>query len=119
MSEVTDFFRMQQKNILSIITTSLLCKVLSYDESNRTAKLQPLYKDDDGPFAVLEDVPVLRQRFRVVGGTVQEYIPILQTSDVVCVVFSKFPLDDALNGRITNQSENMYRAHDAIVVGVL
>lgn len=117
MSNATNFFAKQQRKIIAAINTALPCKVLSYDENTCKAKLQPLYKLDNERMSVLEDVPALRQRFRI-GSEVQEYAPILHANDIVYVVFSKYALDDALNGNIAEQTDNLYRAHDAVIVGV-
>lgn len=118
---ILKMLRKQQETIFNTITTSLVCRVISYNESTCTAKLEPMYKDANGEkMSVLDNVPVLKHRFRVEDSDiVREYIPILRAGEKVLVTYSKYALDDVLNGNIATVSDNIFRDIDAIVVGVL
>lgn len=70
MSNSSMFFENFKNQILLSINTSMPCKVLSYDEEKRLAKIQPLFKIKEAgkepqALSVVEDVPVLWQRMKV------------------------------------------------------
>ncbi|WP_332649653.1 Gp138 family membrane-puncturing spike protein [Lysinibacillus sp. 54212] len=117
------FFKEMENKILSSINTSMPARVLSYNEGARTAKIKPLIKVQisEGVYQereVLENVPVLKHRFKVNGGAPQEYIPYLQSGDIVQVVFSQSSIDQAQKGQLTNPSGRRFSVVDAVIVGV-
>lgn len=64
------FFENFKNQMLLSINTCMPCKILSYDEKKRTAKIQPLFKTKEAgkepqTISVIEDVPVLWQRMRI------------------------------------------------------
>ena len=70
MADSTMFFENFRNQILLSVNTCMPCKVLSYDEKERRAKIQPLFKNkevgkDPQALSVIEDVPVLWQRMKV------------------------------------------------------
>ena len=51
---------------------------------------------------------------------IREYVPILQSGDMVFVVFSERALDDVLNGDIAYAAQSRHHAlNDAVIVGVM
>lgn len=131
VSEATRFFNNLLHKMAMSINTSMPCKVVSYNKSKRTAKIQPLFMTKEvghepEELPPISDVPVLFQRFEFVdmdngNNTVtRDFIPVLKKDDVVLVVFSQRALDNAMNGRISYPG--IHRHHDlqdAVVVGVL
>lgn len=74
MSNASDFFGGLMGGALVGINTAMPCKVLSYDASTCTAKIQPLFKAkeiDKEPKSLppIEGVPVLFQRYKVHGNS--------------------------------------------------
>ena len=70
MADSTMFFENFRTQMLLSINTAMPCKVLSYDEEKRQAKIQPLFMTKEigrasEKMSVIEDVPVLWQRMRV------------------------------------------------------
>lgn len=127
MSFASEFLSNFVRDKLLALHTAMPCKVISYDESTKRATVQPLYKtkEYDKPAAalpVIEDVPVLKQRFRVNDGEEQEYTPVYQTGDVVFVAFSERALDAvmAAPGQIVlPDSTRHHSLNDAVILGVL
>lgn len=124
MSSVTKYFANLKTSVLTSINTAMPCKVLSFNESDCTAKIQPLYKvkevgHESTILPPIEGVPVLKQNYKVNGGTVQEYIPVLNSGDIVLVVFCQRAIDEALEGKIAdNLGSRMFSLIDAVIVGV-
>jgi hypothetical protein len=124
MSNSTSFFNGLLAETILNLHTAMPCKVLSYNESTRRAKIQPLFMmkeigHDPEPLAPVEDVPVLYQRYKV-NGNIQTYIPVLTTGDVVLAVFCQRAIDDVLTGKVAYPDTNRtHDVHDAVVVGVL
>lgn len=119
--------------------TAMPCKVLSFNENEKTAKIQPLFKYKERkqePITrpPIEDVPVVFQRFKTVDTratseeplqysdeeVVREFMPFLEQGDVVLAVFSQRALDDVLNGDIAFPSQKRHHSlNDAVIVGVI
>jgi len=125
MSNSTEFFSNFKNQILLSINTCMPCKVLSYNEGSRTAKIQPLFMVKEvnrspEKLSVLEDVPVLKQKYKVNGGATEEYVPVLSVGDTVLAVFCQRANDDALDGNIVYPgTSRLFDVHDAIIVGIL
>jgi len=139
MSNSTNFFHDLIKEHTLNLHTAMPCKVLSFNEQARTAKIQPLfmYKEkNQEPVtrAPIEDVPVLFQRYKTVDTratseeplqysdeeVVREFIPILQQGDIVFAVFSQRALDDVLQGNVAFPAQKRHHSlNDAIIVGVI
>lgn len=70
MSEATRFFNNLSYQVAMTINTAMPCKVLAYNESKRTAKIQPLFMTKEvgqSPEALppIDGVPVLFQRYKL------------------------------------------------------
>ena len=123
MSALT-FIEDQIQESLMNLNTAMPCKVLSYNQGARTAKIQPLYMSKEvgqqpEPLSPIEDVPVLFQRFQVNGGTPQEYMPVLNAGDIVFVVFAQRALDNVLSGHIAYPEFHRHHSlRDAVITGV-
>ncbi len=139
MSKSATFFRdLISEHILNL-HTAMPCKVLSFNENEKTAKIQPLFKykeRNQEPITrpPIEDVPVLYQRFKTVDTratsedplqytdeeVIREFIPILEKGDVVMVVFSERALDDVLGGSVAYPSAHRkHSLNDAVIIGVM
>lgn len=74
MSNASQFFSENIKSqLLLSINTCMPCKVLSYNEGSRRAKIQPLFKTKEvgrepSAQSVIEDVPVMFERVKINGG---------------------------------------------------
>ncbi|WP_313893850.1 Gp138 family membrane-puncturing spike protein [Psychrobacillus sp.] len=125
MSNSSEFYANFKNQILLSINTCMPCKVLAYNENTRTAKIQPLFmvKEMNRPpekLSVLEDVPVLKQKYKVNGGATQEYVPALSVGDTVLAVFCQRAIDDAAEGKLVYPgASRLFDVHDAIIVGLL
>lgn len=125
MSNSTEFYANFKNQILLSINTCMPCKVISYNEGSRTAKIQPLFKVKEinrapEKLSVLEDVPVLKQKYKVNSGAVQEYVPVLSAGDTVLAVFAQRAIDDAADGKLVYPgASRVFDVHDAIIVGIL
>ena len=125
MSNSSEFYSNFKNQILLSINTCMPCKVLSYNEGSRTAKIQPLFMVKEvnrspEKLSVLEDVPVLKQKYKVNGGATEEYVPVLSVGDTVLAVFCQRANDDALDGNIVYPgTSRLFDVHDAIIVGIL
>lgn len=125
MSNSTEFFSNFKNQILLSINTCMPCKVLAYDEGSRTAKIQPLFmikevNHSPEKLSVLEDVPVLKQKYKVNGGATEEYVPVLSSGDTVLAVFCQRAIDEALDGNVVYPgTSRLFAVHDAIIVGIL
>lgn len=123
MSNSTNFFADFRLGILTSINTAMPAKILSYDESTCTAKIQPLFKvkekgKEPQSLPAIEGVHALKQKYKVNGGAEQTFTPALNTGDVVLVVFSQRALDSAIDGNIVYPAKNrMFSIHDAVIVG--
>lgn len=125
MSNSTEFFSNFKNQIILSINTCMPCKVLAYDEGSRTAKIQPLFMVKEvnrapEKLSVLEDVPVLKQKYKVNGGATEEYVPVLSAGDTVLAVFCQRAIDEALDGNVVYPgTSRLFAVHDAIIVGIL
>lgn len=73
MSNSSEFYSNFKSQLLLSINTCMPCKVISYDESKRLAKIQPLFMVKEinrapEKLSVIEDVPVLFERMRINKG---------------------------------------------------
>lgn len=123
MSKTTKYFDALKMNLLTSINTAMPCKILSYDEATCTAKIQPLFKvkevgQPEKALKPIENVPALKQKYRVNDGSVQEYVPVYEAGNVVLVVFAQRAIDDALQGKMTYPGTRMFSLTDAVIVGV-
>jgi len=119
------YFESMKVALLTSINTAMPCKVLSYNEGNRTAKIQPLFKakevgKEPRNLPPIEGVPVLFQKYKVDGGSVQTFTPALSIGDIVLVVFCQRSIDDAGQGKnVYPGISRMFSIQDAIIVGVI
>ncbi|MBA2878058.1 hypothetical protein HNR63_001112 [Anoxybacillus kamchatkensis] len=122
--EVIKFIKNQIAEAILNLNTAMPCKVLSYNESTRRAKIQPLFQMKEvgrNPenLPPIDDVPVLYYRLKVNGNS-QTYIPDLKAGDVVLAVFCQRAIDDVLTGKIAYPDVSRHHdLHDAIIVGVI
>ncbi|RUL56456.1 Gp138 family membrane-puncturing spike protein [Lysinibacillus antri] len=70
MSNTGQYFGSVKGTLLTSINTAMPCKILSYNDSQRTAKIQPLFMvkevgQEPTSLPPIEDVPVLFQRYKV------------------------------------------------------
>jgi hypothetical protein len=142
MSNSTTFFNGLLTETILNLHTAMPCKVLSYNESTRRAKIQPLFMmkefgREPEVLSPVEDVPVLYQRFKVnngepfpmkINGTTQTaeidqeliFTPVIKAGDVVLAVFCQRAIDDVLTGKVAYPDTNRtHDIHDAVIVGVL
>lgn len=73
MSNSSEFYSNFKNQLLLSINTCMPCKVLSYDEEKRLAKIQPLFmfkevNREPEKHSVIEDVPVMFDRMRINKG---------------------------------------------------
>ncbi len=118
-----DFFVRLEESLLGSINTAMPAEVLGYDEDARTAKIKPLIRVQVGENEfrereVLENVPVLKNRYKVDGGSPRDYVPVLQAGDIVQVVFNQSAIDQAQDGEVVNPSGRRFSVTDAVIVGV-
>lgn len=124
MTNMTEFFKMLQHEVFMNLNTAMPCKVLAYDETKRLAKIQPLFMvkefgEEPTKLSVIENVPVLFQKYRVNGGEKQNYEPFLEPTDTVLAVFCQRAIDEAMKGNnIYPGTARMFDIHDAVIVGV-
>ncbi|EWG12752.1 Gp138 family membrane-puncturing spike protein [Cytobacillus firmus] len=125
MSNAGVFFDNLKRTIFTSINTSMPAKILSFDESSGKAKIQPLFKVKEvgqSPQSLppIENVPTLKQKYRVNGGAVQTYLPVYSPGDTVLVVFCQRAIDDAQSGHnVFPGTSRMFSIQDAVIVGVL
>ncbi|MFB6475781.1 Gp138 family membrane-puncturing spike protein [Paenibacillus glucanolyticus] len=105
--------------------TGMPCKVISFDDSSMRAIVQPLFMTKEmgaSPEALplIQDVPVLKHRFKVDGGQPQVYEPVYEAGDIVFVAFAQRALDDALGGQMVYPDFNRrHDLNDAVILGVI
>lgn len=119
------------------------CKVLSYNEGSRTAKIQPLFMVKEmnrapEKLSVVNDVPVMFERVKIKNNTAisvsipnsdhtqitfnepVELEPSINVGDTVLVVFAQRSIDDAVEGNLVYPgASRLFDVHDAIIVGLL
>lgn len=141
MAKDTTFLDAFAQQIKLSIHTIAPAKVVKYDENKQKADIQLLfmtvYKDGTKePYRLLEDVPVMFQRFKLnkgqsftavingVSKTVQieqdlVYAPFLRAGDIVVVGFAERALDNLTNRPFDPEYHRTHSVQDAIVLGVL
>ena len=70
MTNMTEVFKNISHGVFMNLNTAMPCKVLTYDETKRIAKIQPLFKvkefgEIESSLAPIENVPVLFQRYKL------------------------------------------------------
>ncbi|NNV04647.1 Gp138 family membrane-puncturing spike protein [Brevibacillus sp. MCWH] len=141
MAKDTKFLDAFARQIKLSIHTMAPAKVVKYDENKQRADIQLLfmtvYKDGTKePYRLLEDVPVMFQRFKInkgqpftaiingVSQTVQVeqdlvYTPFLRAGDIVWVGFAERALDNLTNKPFDPEFHRTHSVQDAVVLGVL
>lgn len=141
MAKDTKFLDAFARQIKLSIHTMAPAKVVKYDENKQRADIQLLfmtvYKDGTKePYRLLEDVPVMFQRFKINKGqpftaiingvlkTVQVeqdlvYTPFLRAGDIVWVGFAERALDNLTNRPFDPEFHRTHSVQDAVVLGVL
>lgn len=95
------------------------CRVISFDESNHIADIQPLIKISTESPTMITGAPVLFQRFKVNGGTEMEYRPFLRPGDIVFAVCSDRELKNAQAGQVAEpDTSRKHSLNDAVILGV-
>lgn len=127
MPDAEEFLKTFVRQHLLALHTAMPAKIISYDETRRRATIQPLHmtKEVGRPareLPVIQNVPVLAQRFQVNGGEPQEYVPVYQPGDIVFVAFSERALDSVLAGGgrpVLPDSTRHHSLNDAVILGRL
>ena len=127
MPDAEEFLKTFIRQHLLALHTAMPARIVSYDEVRRRATIQPLHMTKEVGQAprelpLVQNVPVLAQRFRVGGGDPQEYIPVYQSGDIVFVAFSERALDAVLAGGgrpVLPLSTRHHSLNDAVVLGKL
>lgn len=141
MSKDTKFLDAFARQIKLSIHTMAPAKVVKYNENKQRADIQLLFMTvyADGtkePYRLLEDVPVMFQRFKLnkgqpftaiidgVSRTVQVeqdlvYTPFLRAGDIVLVGFAERALDNLTNKPFDPEFHRTHSVQDAVVLGVL
>lgn len=141
MAKDTKFLDAFARQIKLSIHTMAPAKVVKYDENKQRADIQLLfmtvYKDGTKePYRLLEDVPVMFQRFKLnkgqpfqikINGVTQTaqieqeyvYTPFLHKGDIVLVGFAERALDNLTNKPFDPEFHRTHSVQDAIVLGVL
>jgi len=105
-------------SLAASINVALPCKVLAYDGSR--ARVQPLIKTGADAPAVIDGVPVVKQRLQIGDLPPTVYAPILEPGDVVLVEFCDRAIRDALGGQVsTPESPRTHALQDAVIVGMI
>lgn len=112
-----------RSSIINSINTAMPARVISYDEATCTAKIKPLIRVETNQRTytereVIENVPVLKQKYRVNGGSVQTYVPVLQSDDIVQVVINQSDISQARKGHMVNPNGRKFSVNNAVIVGV-
>lgn len=125
MTESAMFLQEFKEQILLAVNTCYPARVLSFDEKNLEAKIQPLFMTKDINEEaeiqdVLEGVPLLFQRYRINNGIPQKYQPVVQKGDVVLCVIAQRSLDDLDTGRPYYAGKaRIMNMQDSVIVGVI
>jgi hypothetical protein len=141
MAKDTKFLDAFARQIKLSIHTFAPAKVVRFHENECKADIQLLfmtvYKDGTKePYGLLEDVPVLFQRFKLNKGqsftatingvtqTVQVeqdlvYTPFLRPGDIVMVGFAERALDNLTDRPFDPEFHRTHSVQDAVVLGVL
>lgn len=126
MSEVLTFLNGFVDDKILSLHTAAPCKIISYDVDKRRANVQPLFmskafEEDAQAYTIIEDVPVMYQRFKLNDSEEHEYIPVLRKDDIVLAVFAERSIDDVFdNGvRPVLPDSRHHDITDAIIIGVI
>lgn len=141
MAKDTKFLDAFARQIKLSIHTIAPAKVVRFKENERKADIQLLFMTvyADGtkePYGMIEDVPVLYQRFKLNQGksftakingvtqTVQVeqdlvYTPFLRAGDIVLVGFAERALDNLTNKPFDPEFHRTHDVQDAVILGVL
>ena len=141
MAKDTKFLDAFAHQIKMSIHTFAPAKVVRFHENECKADIQLLfmtvYKDGTKEaYGLLEDVPVLFQRFKInkgqpfsikINGVTQTaqieqdlvYTPFLRPGDIVMVGFAERALDNLTNRPFDPEYHRTHSVQDAIVLGVL
>jgi hypothetical protein len=141
MAKDTKFLDAFARQIKLSIHTIAPAKVVRFKENERKADIQLLFMTvyADGtkePYGMIEDVPVLYQRFKLNQGqsftatingvtqTVQVeqdlvYTPFLRPGDIVMVGFAERALDNLTDRPFDPEFHRTHSVQDAVVLGVL
>lgn len=126
MGKDTNFFDMMEWRLKTKIHTSGPARVVSFNESTKTADIELLfltkYADGDTePQPIIEEVPVLGMRYKSSSSDSSEmFHPYLRSGDRVWVNFAERALDN-MEGTIKFDPD-YHRTHDirdAVIVGIL
>lgn len=127
MPDADEFLKTFIRQHLLNLHTAMPARIVSYDEAEKRATIQPLHmtKEVGRPpqeLPVVQNVPVLTQRFRMEGGEPREYVPVYQPGDIVFVAFSERALDAVLAGGgrpVLPDSGRHHSLNDAVILGRL
>ncbi|KYD28179.1 hypothetical protein [Geobacillus stearothermophilus] len=141
MAKDTKFLDAFARQIKLSIHTIAPAKVVRFKENERKADIQLLFMTvyADGtkePYGMIEDVPVLYQRFKLNQGksftakingvtqTVQVeqdlvFTPFLRAGDIVLVGFAERALDNLTNKPFDPEFHRTHDVQDAVILGVL
>jgi len=141
MAKDTKFLDAFARQIKLSIHTMAPAKVVRYHEEKQKADIQLLFMTvyADGtkePYGLLEDVPVMFQRFKLnkgqpfsikINGVTQTaqieqdlvYTPFLRAGDIVLVGFAERALDNLTNKPFDPEFHRTHDVQDAVILGVL
>ncbi|WP_322925438.1 Gp138 family membrane-puncturing spike protein [Paenibacillus campi] len=110
-----------QKKIGNDLHVSFPCRVIAYDETKRLASVQPLVRITDDEPALIERVPVMGQRLKILsGGSPQDYVPVYLPGDTVLVSVCDNEIKNVLSGSVaTPDSTRQHDRNDCVIIGVI
>jgi len=125
--DADEFLKTFIRQHLLALHTAMPARIISFDEAKKRATIQPLHMTKEVGKApqelpVVQNVPVLVQRFRVGSGDPQEHVPVYEPGDIVFVAFSERALDAVLAGGgrpVLPDSGRHHSLNDAVVLGRL
>jgi hypothetical protein len=130
MSEAAKYVPRLIEDRLAELHTIMLCKVLSFNQTNHTADIQPLnmikFKNTDNPQVrpPLLEVPCMKRKTMTLDAYDNPVInvdsPYYSVGDIVVVVFSERAIDTVLSGDIADSVYSRKHAlEDAIIIGLI
>ena len=141
MAKDTKFLDAFARQIKLSIHTIAPAKVVRFKENERKADIQLLFMTvyADGtkePYGMIEDIPVLYQRFKLnqgksftakINGVTQTiqveqdlvFTPFLRAGDIVLVGFAERALDNLTNKPFDPEFHRKHDVQDAVILGVL
>lgn len=123
MANDTSFYEQFARNIKLSIHTLAPARVVSFNETKRTADIEILFmsRDEEGnveKYPLIQGAPVLGHRYKVDGIT-KTFSPILQSGDVVFVGFAERAMDHLNDSKpFDPQYLRTHSIMDAVVLGV-